>query len=167
LPHTSVNVSASDVDGDSLTYAGSKVSGPGTVTFGNAAAASTTATFGSAGSYSLQVTNALGSVAVSNLNVSFDGLWLGAEPSADPAQFISFFVAVVMMYDPLKKLGGVADQIATGSAAMDRIFEVADLAPDIVDAKGAHVLPPFRLTTRLTCCESWPRTSVPSRIRST
>jgi alpha-tubulin suppressor-like RCC1 family protein len=40
-----------------------------------------------AGSYSLQASNALGTMTVSNLNVRLDGFWLGAEPSQDPAQF--------------------------------------------------------------------------------
>jgi ATP-binding cassette, subfamily B, bacterial MsbA len=63
---------------------------------------------------------------------------------ADPAQFISFFVAVILMYEPLKKLGGVADYLASGSAAIDRIFEVIDLEPEIKDAPHAKCLPPFR-----------------------
>ncbi len=67
---------------------------------------------------------------------------------ADPAQFISFFVAVVMMYDPLKKLGNVADYLATGSAAIDRLFEVIDLVPDIRDKPGAVALPPFKEAVR-------------------
>ena len=62
----------------------------------------------------------------------------------DPAQYVSFFVAVVMMYDPLKKLGGVADWMATGSASLDRIGEIIDLPPDIGDRPGARPLAPFQ-----------------------
>ncbi|MBN1962433.1 MAG: ABC transporter ATP-binding protein [Deltaproteobacteria bacterium] len=61
----------------------------------------------------------------------------------DPAQYISFFVAVVMMYDPLKKLGQVADYIATGGAAIERIYEIIDSPTDINDCATAYELPPF------------------------
>jgi ATP-binding cassette, subfamily B, bacterial MsbA len=67
---------------------------------------------------------------------------------ADPAQFISFFVALVMMYDPLKKLGAVADHLATGSAALERIFEIVDMPSDIRDKPGAVPLRRFADTVR-------------------
>ena len=63
--------------------------------------------------------------------------------NADPAHFISFFVALVLMYDPLKKLGNTSDYIAAGSAAAERIFEITDLTPDIRDYEGAITLPAF------------------------
>lgn len=62
---------------------------------------------------------------------------------ADPAHFISFFVAVVLMYDPLKKLGNVSDYMATGAASAERIFEIIDLVPEIRDPQGARELAPF------------------------
>ncbi len=62
---------------------------------------------------------------------------------ADPAHFISFFVAIVLMYDPLKKLGNTSDYLAAGSAAAERIFEIIDLVPDIRDAEGARPLLAF------------------------
>ncbi|MBI3179943.1 MAG: ABC transporter ATP-binding protein, partial [Deltaproteobacteria bacterium] len=62
---------------------------------------------------------------------------------ADPAHFITFFVAVVWMYEPLKKLGTVADFLALGAGAADRIFEIIDLEPEIKDRPGARALPPF------------------------
>jgi len=70
------------------------------------------------------------------------GHWVRTRGS-DPAQFISFFVAVVMIYEPLKKLGGVADYLATGAAASERIFEVIDMPPEIVDRANAKALPAF------------------------
>lgn len=62
---------------------------------------------------------------------------------ADPAHFISFFVAIVLMYDPLKKLGNTSDYLAAGSAAAERIFEIIDTVPDVRDRDGAQTLPQF------------------------
>lgn len=64
LPGTNVNVAASDIDGDALTYSWSKVSGPGTVSFspnGNSLSDIASATFSVAGSYVLRVTVSDGS----------------------------------------------------------------------------------------------------------
>jgi subfamily B ATP-binding cassette protein MsbA len=69
--------------------------------------------------------------------------YLAQESQADPAHFISFFVAVVMMYDPLKKLGGVTDYLANGAAAIDRIGEILDQEPAVRDRADAVALPPF------------------------
>lgn len=67
---------------------------------------------------------------------------------ADPAHFISFFVAIMLMYDPLKKLGNVSDHLASGASALDRIGEIID-APRTVQSKpGAVSLPPFREAVR-------------------
>jgi lysophospholipase L1-like esterase len=72
LPGTvAVSVTASDADGDALTYAWSKTTGPGTVSFANPAAAGTTAAFSAAGSYTLQVTVSDGQASVGgSVNVS-------------------------------------------------------------------------------------------------
>ena len=38
--------------------------------------------------------------------------WLVHNHDADPAHYMSFFAAFIFMYDPLKKLGKVADYLA-------------------------------------------------------
>ncbi len=50
-----LDVTATDADGDTLSYAWSKQSGPGSISF-TAQAANTTATFNAAGSYTIEVT---------------------------------------------------------------------------------------------------------------
>lgn len=77
----------------------------------------------------------LGMVAIGSL-IGFLGHQVRSG-GADPAQFISFFVAIVMMYDPLKKLGNTSDYLAAGAAAADRIFELVDWPPDIENAPDA------------------------------
>ncbi len=77
----------------------------------------------------------LGSLALAAL-LAFLGTQIQNE-GADPAHLMSFFVAIVMMYDPLKKLGNVSDYLANGAAASERIFEIIDLEPEIKDAENA------------------------------
>ena len=67
---------------------------------------------------------------------------------ADPAHYISFFAAIVMMYDPLKKLGSVSDYLAAGAAAAERMFEIIDLPCPIQENPQAPALPPFTEAVR-------------------
>lgn len=60
--------------------------------------------------------------------------WTGGsllDGSIDASHFISFFVAIVMMYDPLKQLGRVGEYMAQGSASAERIFAILDEEPTI------------------------------------
>lgn len=83
----------------------------------------------------------LGSMALSGL-LALLGYRVHSQ-GADPAHFISFFTAIVLMYDPLKKLGNVSDYLAAGAAATERIFEITDRKPDVVDRPGARALTSF------------------------
>jgi ATP-binding cassette, subfamily B, bacterial MsbA len=62
---------------------------------------------------------------------------------ADPAHYISFFAAIVLMYDPLKKLGNVSDYLAAGAASSERLFEVIDHPNAITDTDDCITLPRF------------------------
>lgn len=84
----------------------------------------------------------LGMIAVAAL-IGFLGYQVRNQ-GVDPAEFISFFVAIVMMYDPLKKLGHTSDYLAAGASAAERIFEVIDTQPDVVDRPGAIRLAALR-----------------------
>lgn len=62
-------------------------------------------------------------------------------------QFIAFLIAVLLMYDPIKRLGKVNNIIQTGLSASERIFEILDTEPDIkecenpkqIDAEGKKI----------------------------
>ncbi|MBN2493718.1 MAG: ATP-binding cassette domain-containing protein [Deltaproteobacteria bacterium] len=65
-----------------------------------------------------------------------------AAGSLDPASFISFFAAVMMLYNPLKSLGRIGGVTAAGVAGAERVFELIDQtsplreSPDAVRLEG-------------------------------
>ncbi len=68
---------------------------------------------------------------------------------ADPAHYISFFAAMIMLYEPLKKLGAVGEFLAAGGAAAERLMELVQLPSPTADRPGAKVLPPLRQAIEL------------------
>jgi len=57
-----------------------------------------------------------------------------------PGTFFSFLAALLMLYEPVKRLSGVNNAIQQGLAAASRIFEVLDTVPEIRSKAGAKVL---------------------------
>ena len=58
----------------------------------------------------------------------------GARQQGD---FLAFITGMFLLYDPLKNLGRVHSTIQMGVAAGERLFELLDAVPDIVDRPGA------------------------------
>ncbi|MHB8835719.1 MAG: ABC transporter ATP-binding protein [Candidatus Methylomirabilia bacterium] len=58
----------------------------------------------------------------------------GARQQGD---FLAFITGMFLLYEPLKNLGRVHSTIQMGVAAGERIFDLLDTAPDIVDRAGA------------------------------
>ncbi len=54
---------------------------------------------------------------------------------------ITFWTTLGMFYFPLQRLTDMAAVIANAGAAIDRIFDIFDITPDIADADGAVALP--------------------------
>jgi len=54
---------------------------------------------------------------------------------------ITFWTTLGLFYMPLQRLTDMAAVIANAGAAIDRIFDIFDIAPDIADAEGAVALP--------------------------
>ena len=54
---------------------------------------------------------------------------------------ITFWTTLGMFYFPLQRLTDMAAVIANAGAAIDRIFDIFDITPDIEDADGAVALP--------------------------
>jgi subfamily B ATP-binding cassette protein MsbA len=59
---------------------------------------------------------------------------------ATPGTFFSFLAALLMLYEPVKRLSGVYNTIQQGLAAASRVFEVLDTVPEIRSEPGAKVL---------------------------
>ena len=51
--------------------------------------------------------------------------------------FLSFLAAVLMLYDPVKKMSKLNNAVQQGMAAVDRIFEILETEPEIRDAEDA------------------------------
>ncbi len=54
---------------------------------------------------------------------------------------ITFWTTLGLFYMPLQRLTDMAAVIANAGAAIDRIFDIFDITPDIADADGAIALP--------------------------
>ena len=60
-----------------------------------------------------------------------------------PGAFFSFLAAVLMLYEPIKRLTNINNTINQGIAGGERIFSIIDRKPDIEDRPGAVDLPPI------------------------
>jgi subfamily B ATP-binding cassette protein MsbA len=60
---------------------------------------------------------------------------------ATPGTFFSFLAALLMLYEPVKRLSGVNNTVQQGLAAATRVFEVLDTVPEIQDKPGVRALP--------------------------
>ncbi|MHB8138190.1 MAG: lipid A export permease/ATP-binding protein MsbA [Smithellaceae bacterium] len=61
-----------------------------------------------------------------------------------PGTFFSFIAALLMLYEPVKRLTNVNNTINQGIAGADRIFSIIDRVPDIIDKPSAIDLPPIK-----------------------
>jgi len=73
--------------------------------------------------------------------IVFYGGYNVIQGTATPGTFFSFLAALLMLYEPVKRLSGVNNTVQQGLAAAARIFEVFDTVPEIQDKPGARTLP--------------------------
>lgn len=73
--------------------------------------------------------------------IVFYGGYNVIQGGATPGTFFSFLAALLMLYEPVKRLSGVNNTVQQGLAAASRIFEVLDTVPEIQDRPGARTLP--------------------------
>ena len=65
--------------------------------------------------------------------------------NSTPGTFFSFLTAIIMLYEPIKRLTNVNNTIQQGIAGAERGFSIIDQAPEIMNKAGAVVLP--KITT--------------------
>lgn len=76
--------------------------------------------------------------------VIFYGGYNVVKGNSTPGTFFSFLAAVLMLYEPIKRLTQVNNTINQGIAGAERVFNIIDLASDIEDKPGAKELPSIR-----------------------
>lgn len=80
------------------------------------------------------------------LSLLFGGAAI-AQGTLEPERFISFFVAAVLLYRPIKELGQAHQALAAGRASADRVAEL--LALPLEDQTPGKPLPALRREVRL------------------
>ncbi len=75
-------------------------------------------------------------------------LWYGGyqviQGHMTPGTFFSFTAAMVMLYGPVRRLSRIANTVQQSTASVERVFDVLDMPPAIVDRPGAIQLGEFR-----------------------
>src|SRR5581483_10117031 len=74
-------------------------------------------------------------------------LWYGGyrviSGALTPGEFFSFTAAVVLLYGPVRQLSRMVNTVQQSIASVERVFEILDTPPAIVDAPGAYPVPAF------------------------
>lgn len=71
-------------------------------------------------------------------------IWYGGSKvlagTSSAGTFFSFMAAVLMLYDPVKKLSGLNNAVQQGLAAVDRIFDVIETEPEVKEHPNPVIL---------------------------
>jgi subfamily B ATP-binding cassette protein MsbA len=74
-------------------------------------------------------------------------LWYGGyrviAGALTPGEFFSFTTAVILLYGPVRQLSRMANTVQQSIASVERVFDILDTPPAIVDRPEAHALPGF------------------------
>ena len=60
-----------------------------------------------------------------------------------PGEFFSFTAAVILLYGPVRQLSRMVNTVQQSLSSVERVFEIIDTPPAIVDAAGAQTLGGF------------------------
>jgi subfamily B ATP-binding cassette protein MsbA len=74
-------------------------------------------------------------------------LWMGGQEvlrgRLTPGELVAFLFYAVMLTGPMGSFAGLYGQVQTALGATERVFELLDTRPDIVEAPNAQPLPPI------------------------
>ncbi|CAN2043498.1 ATP-dependent lipid A-core flippase [Candidatus Magnetomoraceae bacterium gMMP-1] len=72
-------------------------------------------------------------------------IWYGGygviSGKSTPGTFFSFMAAVLMLYDPVRKLSGFNNALQEGLAAANRVYDIIEMESDIIEAPDAINIP--------------------------
>ena len=68
--------------------------------------------------------------------------------SMDPGSFFSFIAALLLAYEPMKRLANLNTNLQEGLAGAQRYFDMLDIEPALRERPGARALPPVQGTIR-------------------
>ena len=72
-------------------------------------------------------------------------IWFGSylilNNTISSGSFVSFLTALIMLYTPMKSLGGNFNSVLMSFMAIERVFDVLNCIPTIKDGEGATVMP--------------------------
>jgi subfamily B ATP-binding cassette protein MsbA len=71
------------------------------------------------------------------------GGWCVIHGKTTPGNFFSFIAALLMLYEPVKRLNSTITMLPLGIVAAERVFDIMDIQQEILDKEGALVLPPI------------------------
>jgi len=83
------------------------------------------------------------SILVGAIIIYYGGTLVLQSSTLTASLFMGFLLAILQMMRPIKELSTVNTKIQEASAAADRIFEILDTVPDIVDSVNAKILGSF------------------------
>ena len=92
-------------------------------------------------SYSAPVLEIIGAICGASI-VTFGG-YLIIHGQITGGSFVSFLFAFFLLNDPIRKLNGFHMTMQEGIASADRVFQLLDIEPEIVDRPDAAVLGPM------------------------
>lgn len=84
------------------------------------------------------------SVLVGVIIIYYGGTLVLSNNEIKASEFLGFLFAIFQLLPPIKELSGVNNRIQESSAAGDRIFDIIDTQPDIVNKDGAEEVKEFK-----------------------
>jgi len=72
------------------------------------------------------------------------GGWLVIRHVLSPGELTVYLLALASLFQPLRKLSNFNINLQKAMAGVDRVFQVLDIAPEVVDRPGARPLPRMR-----------------------
>ena len=84
-------------------------------------------------------------------------IWYGGysviQGKATPGNFFSFLAALLLLYEPVKRLSRINNIVQQGLAAAQRVYDILDTPVDIADKTDAIELPSMRDKLELRCVQ--------------